>query len=245
MDQRIGEMRAIGVVRNAIADRPAMTTLGVPAAVEVFEEFAGGLWRFEKHSHVWVLAWLDQTGRDTLQVTPRGVRDQGEEGLHGVFAVRSPTRPNPIGLTAARVLSRNGNRIELDRLDFIDGTLVLDLKPYLATRDMIYSARSEQVGKPAGKEAIRDALLMQAAQFSGTVDADAEFAADVLAGFRAELLQFVDPPSWRIRVPRSRPGLVDAFLAMTRVRFADGGIAVVDGDELTIEAGGATITLRL
>ena len=245
MDYRIAEMRAIGVVRSPIGDRPAMTPLGVPAAVEVFEEFAPALWRFEKHSHVWVLAWLDKTGRDALQVTPRGVRDQGDEGLHGVFAVRSPTRPNPIGLTAARVLARNGNRIELDRLDFIDGTLVIDLKPYLASRDMIYSARNEQVGKSPSKEAIRDALLMQAAQFSGAVDADAEFAAEVLAGFRAELLEFVDPPSWRIRVPRSRPGLIDAFLAMTRVRFADDGIALVDGDELTIEAGGSTFTLKL
>jgi len=222
-----------------------MTTLGVPAAVEVFEEFAAALWRFEKHSHVWVLAWLDKTGRDALQVTPRGVRDLGEEGLHGVFAVRSPTRPNPIGLTAARVLGREGNRIELDRLDFVDGTLVLDLKPYLASRDMIYSARNEQVGKSASREAIRDALLLQAAQFSGGVDGDAEFAADLLAGFRAELLKFIDPPSWRIRVPRSRPGLVDAFLAMTRVRFGDGGIAVVDGDELRIEAGGATVTVKV
>ncbi|MBL8291439.1 MAG: tRNA (N6-threonylcarbamoyladenosine(37)-N6)-methyltransferase TrmO [Bryobacterales bacterium] len=245
MDQTIAEMRAIGVVRSPIVDRPAMTPLGVPAAVEVFEEFAPALWRFEKHSHVWVLAWLDKTGRDALQVTPRGVRDQGEEGLHGVFAVRSPTRPNPIGLTAARVLARSGNRIELDRLDFIDGTLVIDLKPYLASRDMIYSARNEQVGKSPSKEAIRDALLMQAAQFSGAVDADAEFAAEVLAGFRAELLEFVDPPSWRIRVPRSRPGLVDAFLAMTRVRFATDGIALVDGNELTIEAGGSTVTLKL
>lgn len=213
-----------------------MTPLGVPAAIEVFEEFAPALWRFEKHSHIWVFAWLDKVGREALQVTPHGVKDQGEEGLHGVFSVRSPTRPTPIGLTVAKVLSREGNRIEVDRLDFIDGTLVVDIKPYLVTRDMIYSARNAQIGKSASMEAIRDALLMQAEMYCGEVTDDARFAAEHLARFRAEQLGFVDPKRWRFEVPRSRPGLVDAVLAMTRVRFGDGGIQVSGEGEFVIEA---------
>ncbi|MCC6589649.1 MAG: tRNA (N6-threonylcarbamoyladenosine(37)-N6)-methyltransferase TrmO [Bryobacterales bacterium] len=240
--------RAIGVVRSPITDRPAMTPLGVPAAVEVFAEFAPALWRFEKHSHIWVFGWLDKVGRDALQVTPRGVKDQGEEGLHGVFSVRSPTRPTPIGLTAARVLSREGNRIELDRLDFIDGTLVVDIKPYLVTRDMIYCARNYQIGKAASREAIRDALLMQAEMYCGEVTEDARFAAEHIARFRAEQLGFVDPKAWRFQVPRSRPGLVDAVLAMTRVRFGNGGIEITNGDEFVIGAevvDGACVVSRI
>ena len=88
-----------------------MPPLGAPAAVDLFPEFADGLLRFEKHSHIWVMAWLDGAERDVLQVTPRGVRDRGPDGLHGVFSVRSPARPNPIGLTAARVLRVEGTRM--------------------------------------------------------------------------------------------------------------------------------------
>lgn len=243
MDQPNPTLTPIGVVRCAARQRSDMTTLGMPATIELFPQFAAGLHRFEKHSHVWVLAWLHETPRDVLQVTPRGVRQQApEQALHGVFAVRSPARPNPIGLTVARVLARRPNGFDVGRLDFIDGTLVIDLKPYFPTRDLVYSARSAQVGKPASVEAIRDALLMQAELFCGELTPDACFAAAVLARFRAEQLQFIDPPSWRIWVPASRPHLIDAILAMTRVRFGAGDIQLTASDELTISAGGAQLT---
>jgi tRNA-Thr(GGU) m(6)t(6)A37 methyltransferase TsaA len=231
----------VGIVRNEIKERPAMTVFGVPSTIEIFEQFADGLLHFEKHSHIWVLAWLDQTGRDALQVTPRGIREQGSAGLHGVFSLRSPTRPNPIGLTAAKVLRRDGNHIEVDRLDFMDGTQVLDIKPYLVTRDMIYAAENAQIGRPASVDAIRESLLLQGAQFCGSVTPDVETAADVLARFRAEQLEFRDPEQWKIEVPQSRPGLADALMAMTRVRFAGGSIRLVEGNDLRIEADGQII----
>ncbi len=180
-----------------------------------------------------------------MQVTPRGIREQGSAGLHGVFSLRSPTRPNPIGLTASKVLRRDANRIEVDRLDFIDGTEVLDIKPYLVTRDMVYSAENAQIGRPASIDAIRESLLLQGAQFCGSATSDVELAADVLARFRAEQLEFRDPKQWRISVPRKRPALVDALMAMTRVRFGDGGIELVEGDELRIEADGLVIQARV
>jgi tRNA-Thr(GGU) m(6)t(6)A37 methyltransferase TsaA len=119
-----------------------MSVWGVPASVEIYSEFAAALHRIEKHSHLWVFAWLNngRDERDVLQVTPRGVTDPGPEGLHGVFSVRSPARPNPIGLTVAKVLSRDGLTIHFDRLDFVDQTPVLDLKPYFVTRDLVFSA---------------------------------------------------------------------------------------------------------
>ena len=86
-------LKQIGVVRSAIANRKDLPPLGAPASVELFPEFADGLLHFEKHSHLWVMAWLDTAARDPLQVIPRGLKDQGEAGLHGVFAVRSPARP--------------------------------------------------------------------------------------------------------------------------------------------------------
>lgn len=223
----------VGVVRSPISDRKQMTTLGVPAAVEIFEPYLDGLLRIEKHSHLWILAWLEGANR-VIQVTPRGVTE-GPEGLHGVFAVRSPARPNPIGLTAARVTGLAGNRIELDRLDFVDGTPVLDVKPYFVTRDLIFSARNAQVGRSASREAIREALIMQGEAFVGRPDAAVDRAADILSHFRAEVLRFEDPPAWRISVPATEPALADAFMAMTRVRLGDGSLRL-EGDEIVIRA---------
>jgi len=212
----------IGVVRNPITDRKEMPPLGVPAAVEIFPEFEPALLHLEKHSHLWVLAWLDLTGRDALRVTPRGVRDQGAEGLHGVFAVRSPTRPNPIGLTAARILSRDGLTIQLDRIDFSDGTLVLDLKPYFVTRDMIFSASNAQIGKPASVEAVRDSLRMQAEAYCGAADADVRLAVEICTRFRTEILEYTDPEAWQITAPAHRPRLVSAIMGLTRTRLGEG-----------------------
>jgi len=160
-------VRPVGVVRSGVVDKKDMPSLGAPAAIELFEECAGGLLHFEKHSHIWVLAWLDGAARDALQVIPRGIGDPGPKGLHGVFALRSPARPNPIGLTAARVVGRQGRRIEVDRLDFTDGTPVIDLKPYFVTSDLFFSATNAQIGRPANRDALYEALILQGVQFHG------------------------------------------------------------------------------
>jgi tRNA-Thr(GGU) m(6)t(6)A37 methyltransferase TsaA len=211
----------VGRVRSKIKDRKDMPPLGVPASVEIFPEFADALLKLEKHSHLWVLGWLDQTGRDALQVTPRGVRGFGPDELHGVFAVRSPTRPNPIGLSAARILRRKGRVIRLDRLDFSDGTAVVDLKPYLATRDLLFCARNAQIGRPKDEDAVRASLRMQVENFCGELpdekDApDFAVAIEVMTHFRTEVLDFTDPEEWRITVPIHRRGVIAAVMAMTR-----------------------------
>jgi len=148
-------LQPIGLVRSSVRSRKQMPRLGAPAAVELFEEFRPGLLRLEKHSHLWVLAWMDEAERNLLQVIPRGVEEGGPENLHGVFAVRSPVRPNPIGLTLARIVGVAGARIEFDRLDFVDGTPVVDLKPYFVARDMIYAATNVQIGRPTGRPPAR------------------------------------------------------------------------------------------
>jgi tRNA-Thr(GGU) m(6)t(6)A37 methyltransferase TsaA len=222
-----------------------MPPLGVPAAVELAPEFEPALLHLEKHSHIWVLAWLESAGRDALQVTPRGVRDQGPSGLHGVFGLRSPTRPNPIGLTAARITGRQGLRIELDRLDFSDGTPVIDLKAYFVTRDCIFSATNAQIGRPASREALKDALLMQGEMYCGARTPEVELAAEIVSRFRAEVLEFVDPQDWRITVPAARPALADAITAMTRATAGQGSLIFSDEDAVSIEHGGRIVTFPL
>jgi len=209
-------LRPIGRVVSEFRHRKAVPRLGGPAAVELFPEFEPGLHRLEKHSHLWVLVWLDQAERDVLQVIPRGIPERTEANLHGVFAVRSPVRPNPIGLTLARILRVAGPRIELDRLDFLDGTPVIDLKPYFLSRDAVYAARNTQIGRPADREALQESLRMQAVNFHGEDGPDLELAVRIYTDFRAEVLHYVEPEDLRLTVPLERPVLIDAFIGMTR-----------------------------
>ena len=209
-------LKEIGVVRSGIVERKQMPSMGAPASILVHEEFLDGLLHIEKHSHIWVLGWLDRGERDVLQVTPRG----GSE-LHGVFAVRSPARPNPIGLTAARVVAIKGREIEVARLDFLDGTPVVDIKPYFVTRDAIYSANNAHIGKPTSPEALRESLLEQAVNFHGERCEDVDRAVEIVERLRIETGGL---DGWTVAAPLDRPHLLDAIMGMTRVSPGKGSL---------------------
>jgi tRNA-Thr(GGU) m(6)t(6)A37 methyltransferase TsaA len=230
---------SIGVVRCEVRERKAMPPLGVPAQVELFPQYADGLLRLEKHSHIWVLAWLEGAERDVLQVTPRGVTDPGPDGLHGVFAVRSPARPNPIGLTAARVLSRQGLTLELVRLDFADGTPVIDLKPYFLSRDLVFSAFNAPIGRPATRQAVRDSLLMQALSFHGELCPGLALGVRIVEHFRSEVLGLSEPEQWKVHVPLGRPCLIDALMGITRATPGRGSLLFQGSDSVRLEHRGA------
>src|SRR5688500_17717700 len=94
----------------------------------VDESFADGLLGLEQYRHIWLVTWLhEQGGGETaLRVVPAGV--PGDPGLQGVFATRSPRRPNSIGLSLVRLLEVNGSELRFDGVDLLDGTPVLDVK---------------------------------------------------------------------------------------------------------------------
>jgi tRNA-Thr(GGU) m(6)t(6)A37 methyltransferase TsaA len=125
-------LRPIGRVHSPLRDRaeaPKQGDEGAPEArVEIDSEFAAGLEGIGAGEELLVLTWLDRAGRDVLSVHPRG--DLGRPPT-GVFATRSPDRPNPIGLHRVRVLAAEGGRLRVAGLEAIDGTPVLDLKPVL------------------------------------------------------------------------------------------------------------------
>ncbi len=200
-----------------------MPAFGAPAAVELLPEFAQGLLKIEKHSHFWVMAWLmARPERDVLQVIPRGVDADAPDPMHGVFAVRSPARPNPIGLTAARLVKREGLTLQFERLDFLDGTPVLDLKPYFPSRDLIFSARNKPVGRPRTREALRESLTIQTLQHQTARHADVAIAIRVLEHYRSEVLGWREPVKWSIEAPLNRPALCDALMGATRATLASG-----------------------
>lgn len=97
--------------------------------LEILPEFATGLKDIEGFSHLYVLWFFDRSTDFDLIATPPA--DEGRP--HGVFATRSPRRPNPIALTVVELLGRNGPQLRVRGLDMLDGTPILDIKPYLSS----------------------------------------------------------------------------------------------------------------
>jgi tRNA-Thr(GGU) m(6)t(6)A37 methyltransferase TsaA len=125
-------IRPIGRVESPLADResaPRQGDEGAPDAWLVFTADASpGLLGLEVGADVLVLTWLDRADRATLRVHPRGDLSRPEQG---VFATRSPDRPNPIGLHRVRILAIEENRFLVGDLEAIDGTPIADVKPVL------------------------------------------------------------------------------------------------------------------
>jgi len=96
--------------------------------ISINPEYAEGLDGIERLDYIYVLYWMDRLSeedRKVLKVYPRGDRNRP---LTGVFALRSPMRPNPIGLTRVRLVRRDGNKLYVRGLDALDGTPVVDIK---------------------------------------------------------------------------------------------------------------------
>lgn len=127
------ELTAIGVVRSPLTDlalAPKQGDEGAPDALITLEaEVLPALEGISAGDHVLVLTWLDRADRSTLTVHPRG---DTTRPLAGVFATRSPHRPNPIGLHLVEVLAIKGSDIEVRDLEALDGTPVVDIKPVLS-----------------------------------------------------------------------------------------------------------------
>ncbi|HET9197182.1 MAG TPA: tRNA (N6-threonylcarbamoyladenosine(37)-N6)-methyltransferase TrmO [Solirubrobacterales bacterium] len=131
-DSALGAMRAVGRVSSPLTDpaaAPKQGDEGAPeATLELAPELAAALRGIAAGDELLVLTWLDRAERDVLVVHPRGDASRPETG---VFATRSPDRPNPIGLHRVRVMAVDGPRLRVADLEALDGTPVLDLKPVL------------------------------------------------------------------------------------------------------------------
>jgi tRNA-Thr(GGU) m(6)t(6)A37 methyltransferase TsaA len=122
----------VGFIRSGYQDTSSIPKgLGVKhdaeGVLEVLPEFAEGLKDVEGFSHLFVLWVFDQS--EGFDLVGRGPADSRP---HGVFATRSPRRPNPIGLTVVELLRREGNKLHVRGVDMLDGTPILDIKPYMS-----------------------------------------------------------------------------------------------------------------
>lgn len=135
-------LRPIGVIHTPFKEakgtpiQPAVAE-GASGAVTVFEEFHEGLKDLEGFDRIWLIYWLDRAPEARLLVTP--FLDDQERG---VFATRAPARPNPIGISCVRLLRVDGNVLTVADVDMIDGTTLLDTKPYAPAFDCFKVKRS-------------------------------------------------------------------------------------------------------
>ena len=127
------ELTAIGFVESPLTDpgsAPKQGDEGAPEAWLVLEPaVVDALQGVREGDELIALTWLDRASRDVLRVHPRGDRSRPPQG---VFATRSPHRPNPIGLHRVEVVSIEGERVRVRNLEALDGTPLLDLKPVLS-----------------------------------------------------------------------------------------------------------------
>ena len=127
-----GSLWSIGVIRSALTERhgaPKQGAEGAPDAwLEVHPLAADGLLGISAGDELIVITWLHQGRRNVLQVHPRG---NPTNPLTGVFATRSPDRPNPLGLHPVVVREIDGHRLRIGPIEAIDGTPVVDIKPVL------------------------------------------------------------------------------------------------------------------
>jgi tRNA-Thr(GGU) m(6)t(6)A37 methyltransferase TsaA len=126
-------LKAIGTVRSGLKEPTRQKYEDAVAEIIIDKDLTGALDDIDDFSHIIVLWWVHKSRRPfPMKVRPRG---NPANKLVGVLASRSPDRPNPIGKTTVRLLERRGNVLKVQGLDAIDGTPVLDIKPYIPGYD--------------------------------------------------------------------------------------------------------------
>lgn len=128
-------LKSIGLIHSPYTTEEEMPIQGrfrpeVSGEIEVFEEYEEGLKDIEGFSHLIILYWFHRAGKPSLLVRP-----YLDATPHGIFATRYPARPNPIGLSVVRLLGREGNVLHIAEVDVLDGTPLLDIKPYVPQFD--------------------------------------------------------------------------------------------------------------
>jgi len=146
--------RPIGYVRSSYTDpkktpvQPVYTD-GTQARVEVLPEYEAGLRDLEHFSHIYLIYHFHRARPTQLTLKP-----YLEDTEHGIFATRAPHRPNPIGFSLVRLVERQDNILIVEDVDILDGTPLLDIKPFIPRFDYRENVRAgwqEQVGEEAAQ----------------------------------------------------------------------------------------------
>jgi tRNA-Thr(GGU) m(6)t(6)A37 methyltransferase TsaA len=150
------DLRAVGIIHS-----PFTEALGTPiqpcfaggaeGKVLVDEAYLGALDDIEGFERIWLLYWMDRVRTFKTRVVP--YRDTRE---HGLFATRSPCRPNPIGMSVVRLLRREGRILHVADIDVLDGTPLIDLKPYVPDFDAHTQSKAGWLDAPGVDRMVAD-----------------------------------------------------------------------------------------
>jgi tRNA-Thr(GGU) m(6)t(6)A37 methyltransferase TsaA len=213
-------VRPIGYARSpfvekAQAPRQGVTPEGAAGTIEVLPEHEHALSDLEGFERLWILFWFDRNegARNVSKVLP-----PRSDVKRGVFATRSPHRPNPIGMTAVRLVKVDGLVVHVDGLDLLDRTPVLDLKPYIPYADAFPDAREGWLDAPPDP---RPAWTVRLSPLAAEQIAWAE--AHGAEGLRARVEQALalgpQPHPYR-RIKKTEDGALVLAVKDWRVRFA-------------------------
>jgi tRNA (adenine37-N6)-methyltransferase len=135
------ELSPIGIIHSPFREKEGMPLQSVRSQevgiLQVFREYELGLQDIEGFTHLIILYYFHQEPETGLLV-----KSYLEESVHGVFATRSPKRPNHIGISTVELIGREGNLLRVSGIDVLDGTPLLDIKPYVPRIDDRAEARS-------------------------------------------------------------------------------------------------------
>ena len=132
------DVKAIGVIHSPVTEVAEEHWADVVSEIHIDDVYAAGLQGIDNWSHVMVVYYMHEAPFDLEHDLVTRPRDRDDMPEVGVFARRSPNRPNGIGVTAVEVVKVEGRVLTVRRLDAIDGTPVLDIKPYAPVYDSVY-----------------------------------------------------------------------------------------------------------
>ena len=131
----------IGIIHSPFTNKSGMPIQAsrsqAKGVVEVYPEFVEGLQDIEGLSHLFLIYVFHESLGYSLVVKPFL-----DDKLHGVFATRYPYRPNPVGLSVVRLITKRGDTLEVEGMDMLDGTPLLDIKPYVPDFDIRTGTRN-------------------------------------------------------------------------------------------------------
>ena len=129
------KLKPIGIIHSPFSQTDGIPiqpvfAQGYEGTVEVYSEFEEALLDLEGFERIWLLYWFDRASEFKAKVKP-----YMDDRWHGLFATRAPSRPNPIGLSCVKLLSVEANILHVSEIDILDGTPLLDIKPYVGKFD--------------------------------------------------------------------------------------------------------------
>jgi len=208
-------IKPIGEIKRLNNKQSDVSGLTPNAIVEVFPEYSEAILTVEQNSHLWILTWFHLANRDTLIVKPS--RNNPALPSFGVFGIRAPDRPNPIGMYLVQLVKVENNLLYVTNIDAVDGTPVIDIKPYYEN-DIVFSPRTPSI-KPVYREKLIKLFFKQAIAHHQE-ECPGLFMGVRMAVLAEEIFGHINSPELGLLVEGS-PCLADTLQGLSRARLAN------------------------